>query len=1014
MNINYCMGCFSPLQLDGVCPSCGFSLEYYTPESHHIPPETILNGRYLVGKVLGEGGFGITYLGFDLKLERKVAIKEYFPNGNVWRNTAGGLAVSCYSTKNYTEAFDAGKNNCMKEARALAKLDDIDSVVRVLDHFLENNTAYVIMEYIDGVTLKEYVLKLPSRLSFDEVTKLLLPVMKSLSTMHNRGFIHRDISPDNIMVTPEGKAKLLDFGTVKSFASGGSYTENPTVKRGFSPLEQYSSDGRLGQWTDVYSMCATMYYLLTGTTVPEPVDRLDRGSNEMAERLRGSDVPDSVLPVLLKGLEVQPQDRLQSMEELTVPLEAAVQKQTPKKKKWIIPVVAVLMAAVVALVAYIFLSSDSTPKNYTYGRDLANMITDGRVISDGNKFYITDYYDAEHAQLYSLGSEVNVELDQYAYQLNVIRDKIYFVDYDDRAIYSYQTGNTSSVSETSADEESEGETTSDTALSLKGNAATQVYKGGAIMQMVAVDTGKQIYLFFTEVSGTQFYIQRLDVDSKEKTTISSSRDGIMFSIHNNLIYYIDDNNNVWTVSMDGKNEKCIVQDQGVRALCFEGDSMYLQTEDSVVEASLDGKIKDTLEGLDPVFELDDKYISPILGHEGKLYYTDSKSRYLYEYDLSKKKAGELLVEATCFDYEISGDELFYTTMATDVQSLHCLNLSKDDDEPVAFCMWATLNTENMKYYYGVGCYGNTVNGSICATEDDTLYYLMQGKVYYSELEDAKATAYSGVLTNGETDFVCINTAEDDKYFVENNANYSGIVSVESKRSIYKGRDVHNLQYFKRDDFKKLLFTDKDENGDYYAYSIDIDGQTLTRISHVPCAPDSLDNIGEKIIYTDAERKHLYSACVTGQQINEDYECFSVDDDDLTIHQASFHGTDKVYISVNGGTDKNRFLTIDPSTGEIIKNEKAEIADFNFCGSKLYATDPTTSYLYCYESPKTDLTNRKLILDHRVDAVNVFEYDEQQICIFRTEATGYLRVVNPDDYSTKYVEYFDFRKIFAKK
>ena len=322
-----CINCFAALAGDGICPRCGFDCDAYTPEQHHLLPGMVLRERYLLGRAMGEGGFGITYAAFDGVLDRKVAVKEFFPAGTVWRETSQTTVENCYTSQNLHDRFSVGITKCLQEAKSLARLDDIPSIVRVLDFFRENNTAYIIMEFVEGVTLRQYLMKQPKRLTFCQSVELLSPIGKALEKVHGRGFVHRDVSPDNIMIANDGSPKLLDFGAVKTVTSEGNSTENPVVKRGFSPSEMYSTVGKIGTWSDVYAYCATLYYMIAGMALDEPMNRLnDDRVPASLERL----VSPSQKEVLLWGLTIQPKDRCQTMAELNAALEACKNEPNPQ------------------------------------------------------------------------------------------------------------------------------------------------------------------------------------------------------------------------------------------------------------------------------------------------------------------------------------------------------------------------------------------------------------------------------------------------------------------------------------------------------------------------------------------------------------------------------------------------------------------------------------------------------------------------------------------------------------
>ncbi len=322
MAVSYCIRCFQPVNGMDICPYCGYSSASYHPKSGYLPVGVRLNGRYNVGMVLGEGGFGITYAGFDAQLRRRVAIKEFFPAGCVNRAADNSMRVTCSDARDMRQIFEIGKQKALQEAQSLAQLDDIGDIVRVLDFFPENETAYIIMEFVEGETLREYANSRGGTLLFEDAVSLLTPVMRALRDIHARGFIHRDISPDNIMITTARKqAKLLDFGAVKSLADNkGGYTQNVIVKRGYSPLELYSTEDKIGPWSDVYSMCATIFFIVTGEKLREPIDRL---KDDNAVQILLSRVSEQYQAVLMKGLAVQAEYRYQNMDELLRALEDA-------------------------------------------------------------------------------------------------------------------------------------------------------------------------------------------------------------------------------------------------------------------------------------------------------------------------------------------------------------------------------------------------------------------------------------------------------------------------------------------------------------------------------------------------------------------------------------------------------------------------------------------------------------------------------------------------------------------
>ena len=269
--MNYCISCM--LEIDQGAAECPYCRKKQSEEipPHHLMPGTILKGRFLVGTALGEGGFGITYIGRDLQLDMRVAIKEFYPNGYVNRNNTVAPVVSIATYGEHRDFFEAGRERFLREARILARFSNEEGIVNVRDFFEENNTAYIVMEFLDGQTLKEY-LKDNGTLTPDQTVSLLMPVMNSLKKVHAQGMIHRDIAPDNIMLV-DGKVKLLDFGAARNVSSAANKSLSVMLKPGYAPEEQYRTKGEQGPWTDIYALSATMYKCITGITPDEAPDR---------------------------------------------------------------------------------------------------------------------------------------------------------------------------------------------------------------------------------------------------------------------------------------------------------------------------------------------------------------------------------------------------------------------------------------------------------------------------------------------------------------------------------------------------------------------------------------------------------------------------------------------------------------------------------------------------------------------------------------------------------------------
>ena len=308
---DYCLHCMLPTGGADVCPHCGYQ-GGDTELLHHLRPGSKLNGRYLVGRSLGQGGFGITYIGRDLLLDTRVAIKEYYPSGVASRNVAFSPEITI-SDQRQVDSIEEGKRKFLSEARALAQFADDPGVVTVRDFFEANNTAYIVMEYLDGHDLRS-ILRL-TRFSADDIFERMRPVMDALEKIHQVGIIHRDISPDNIMLLKSGTVKLMDFGAARQLDLTGNTSVSVILKTGFAPEEQYRSKGHQGPWTDVYALCATIYCCITGLKPDDALERTQLDELKWPSEL-GVEISALQEAVLKKGMAVRAGDRFQTIGEM--------------------------------------------------------------------------------------------------------------------------------------------------------------------------------------------------------------------------------------------------------------------------------------------------------------------------------------------------------------------------------------------------------------------------------------------------------------------------------------------------------------------------------------------------------------------------------------------------------------------------------------------------------------------------------------------------------------------------
>lgn len=309
-----CPNCMQTLgQGEDTCPYCGFDVSGYEEKPNCLRPFTVLQGKYMIGRVIGMGGFGITYIGWDLNLQTYIAIKEYFPESFAHRDTMATTTVT--TNENKQEIYNKGLKRYVEEARNLSKFYQLQGIVSVKDFFYENGTGYIVMEYINGVDLKHYLKGMGGKLDEATVLALMKPALESLYEVHKNGLVHRDISPDNIMVDNEGKIKLIDFGSVRGQSAETDKTYTVILKHGYAPPEQYYAKGKQGPWTDIYSLCATMYKMLTGEVPPNGVERMEDDTYQDPSAL-GVAVSPRTEAVLRRGLAVKAQDRYQHIGDM--------------------------------------------------------------------------------------------------------------------------------------------------------------------------------------------------------------------------------------------------------------------------------------------------------------------------------------------------------------------------------------------------------------------------------------------------------------------------------------------------------------------------------------------------------------------------------------------------------------------------------------------------------------------------------------------------------------------------
>lgn len=313
MTTDICMGCFEPMNGFTVCSHCGWYEGAVPEHAYHLKCGTVLQGRYIIGNSVGVGGFGITYRAWDANLNSLVAIKEFYPAGLVSR-VPGEKDIVIFSGDK-KEQFDVAIERFLEEARTMAKFTGHPNIVNVFDFFKENNTAYIVMEFLDGITVKEYLTTLPdSKVPVDTALLIVNKILDALTEIHSKGVIHRDISPDNIDITVNNSIKIFDLGAAKLAKGDKEESRSIVVKTGYTPPEQYRAKSKQGPFTDLYSVGAVLYKLITGITPEESIDRIVEDHLQKPSKL-GVEIDINLERAIMKALALKSELRFQSAQQ---------------------------------------------------------------------------------------------------------------------------------------------------------------------------------------------------------------------------------------------------------------------------------------------------------------------------------------------------------------------------------------------------------------------------------------------------------------------------------------------------------------------------------------------------------------------------------------------------------------------------------------------------------------------------------------------------------------------------
>ena len=361
-----CFGCMRPLEFpDAPCPHCGYDGRATPFDRNHLPPGTVLQNRYVLGRALGLGSFGNTYIGWDTQAQMRVTVKEFLP-GAVACHRADTPTVQFYSAQGRA-LFEKGMRLFCEETATLRGIENAECINPILDVVEENGTAYTVAQYWSGQTLKAYLAEYRA-MSFDDAMAIMAPVLRTLDTVHQNGLLHRDISPDNLFLCSSGEVRILDFGLAQ-FDLAQENTDSLSVlfKPGFAPPEQYARHILTGPWTDVFGAAATLYKMITGIAPPD-VPQRQREDTLLPPHDLECDIPDSAEKALLRALSLRPEDRYATADAFLRALESDAQtttSETPKKRtlRILLPVLCVLLLlGVVTGIAIRFSRRDPKPK----------------------------------------------------------------------------------------------------------------------------------------------------------------------------------------------------------------------------------------------------------------------------------------------------------------------------------------------------------------------------------------------------------------------------------------------------------------------------------------------------------------------------------------------------------------------------------------------------------------------------------------------------------------------------
>lgn len=325
-----CPNCFATLEGQKKCRMCGYDVNAMRQYQGVLQPFQVLNDRYLTGRVLGRGGFGVTYLAQDLQSGCICCIKEYMPTELANRCNDGRTILPAESASK--RVFEHGRKCYIEEARTLIRMNDIQEVVKIYDFFEENRTAYFVMEYLDGVSMKALGKSYQGKIPIDIASNILVTIANTLTQVHNKGILHRDISPENIFITKNNQVKLIDFGAARSYINSQDNGMSVLLKPGYAPPEQYNRNGSQGPWTDIYALAASFYTSVSNQKLIDAMLIL-KGMKQPALVELNCGVSKELSDVIQKAMEVNYLHRYQDAKDFLNDLSKCICLPQNRQKK---------------------------------------------------------------------------------------------------------------------------------------------------------------------------------------------------------------------------------------------------------------------------------------------------------------------------------------------------------------------------------------------------------------------------------------------------------------------------------------------------------------------------------------------------------------------------------------------------------------------------------------------------------------------------------------------------------